>query len=817
MATMFNRFEVQSELSKSDSATIYKALDKETNQVVALKTQNLAPLGDRAPAFVDALITEGQSTRDLAAQNIVPVYGAGEIDGQFSAAMEYIQGNSVATMLARNEGFSIWDILDISRQLCAGLEQAAAKGVAHSSLEPAKIMVQWDGMVKILGYGISKMSLIGAESGNGMGRITPYCSPEQLRGEVVDSRSNLFSLGTILYEMVAGRRAFNASDTAALLSQIENDMPTSPTSLNPKILPAMSALILKALAKDPAARYQHARELLEDLEKCKETGKKTVVEPKKITPPGGVAVDPAMRTSAANKFVSSGSPSNSGLTNPAQQKPPVSHASTARPAAQTLGHTAITPSGSEAPRQASASAAAASGAGMPAKTASTSRANSGARLISEFEVSATASPSAPLQQASPVMFDPMMAESATPGSAAGRSFSDLAEMPPLKEPVYSPPVPEPVEPSNTTVTIYPKKEVKPKIQPREVAGRAMKEISTVPPRLMLYAILGAVGLILVVAVALFFHVRSEDDGSTAAPHPIQATSSEKAVAQASASPVARPSHAIAVGEEEQPTVTVRQPENRAAKTTKRTLAPAPVAVAPVGQALIDSDPQGAQIQIDGNSDPAWVTPFNVAGLSAGKHLISASKTSYSSDIRSLEVIAGAKANLTLHLTPMNAVIVVSSNPSGAAITLDGKATGKLTPAQFSTEKGSHAIVVRKNGYLDQSVTTDLAAGQNFQFAPTLKALGNVDDIKTVGKMNKLFSHGSDSTAGMGAVSIHTQPKGAQVVINQRVLDKFSPVAIMLGPGNYVIDITLTGFKPVQKVVTVERGSKAAIDEILERQ
>ncbi len=177
MATMFGRFEIQSELSKSETALIYKALDTETNQVVALKTQSLEALGDRADAFVDTLIAEGEATRDLVGQNIVLLYGAGEIDGQFCASMEYIQGNSIATMLARKEGFSIWDLLDITRQVCAGLEHAAAKGVAHHSLEPAKIMVQWDGMVKILGYGISNMSLIEAEAGKDLGRLLPYCSP----------------------------------------------------------------------------------------------------------------------------------------------------------------------------------------------------------------------------------------------------------------------------------------------------------------------------------------------------------------------------------------------------------------------------------------------------------------------------------------------------------------------------------------------------------------------------------------------------------------------------------------------------------------
>ena len=307
MAMMFGRFDIQSELSQSDTAVIYKAVDAETNQVVALKTQSLEPLGDRADAFVDTLIAEGESTRDLASQNIVLLYGAGEIDGQFCAAMEYIQGNSVATMLARKEGFSIWDLLDITRQVCAGLEHAASKGVAHHSLEPAKIMVQWDGMVKILGYGISNMSLIGADSGKGLGRLMPYCSPEQIRGEAIDLRSNVFTLGAILYEMVVGRKAFDAADPVTLVSQIESQIPANPSSVNSKIQPAVSALIMKALAKDPAERYQSARELVDDLEKCKENGKKAATDSKKTTQAPNVAVNSAARAAAASKFVSAGS------------------------------------------------------------------------------------------------------------------------------------------------------------------------------------------------------------------------------------------------------------------------------------------------------------------------------------------------------------------------------------------------------------------------------------------------------------------------------------------------------------------------------
>jgi hypothetical protein len=267
---------------------------------------------------------------------------------------------------------------------------------------------------------------------------------------------------------------------------------------------------------------------------------------------------------------------------------------------------------------------------------------------------------------------------------------------------------------------------------------------------------------------------------------------------------------------EQSDVSVRRLDNRAAKKNRRS-APVAPPVAAIGQAVIESDPPGALIQIDGKSDAAWVTPFNVGGLSAGKHIISASKSGYASEIRSLEVAPGVKASLSFRLSPMNALLVVTSSPAGAAITLDGKPTGRVTPAQFSADKGSHVVLLRKSGYLDETVTTDLIAGQNFQYAPVLRALGNVEDIKTVGKFNKLFGHGGESTAGMGTLSVHTQPKGAQVVINQRLLDKSSPVDIMIGPGNYVVDITMTGFKPVHKVVSVDKGGKTAVDEILERQ
>jgi hypothetical protein len=140
----------------------------------------------------------------------------------------------------------------------------------------------------------------------------------------------------------------------------------------------------------------------------------------------------------------------------------------------------------------------------------------------------------------------------------------------------------------------------------------------------------------------------------------------------------------------------------------------------------------------------------------------------------------------------------------------------VTPSVITLEKGTHTVLVRKPGYLDETSSASGQPGQTLHFSATLRPLGNVDDIKTVGKFKKLFG-GSGAQTGMGKVSIKTSPKGAQIAINRRMLDKGSPVDFLLSPGNYIVDITLTGYKPVQKVITVEQSGSIGIDETLQPQ
>ena len=184
--------------------------------------------------------------------------------------MDYVQGNSIATMLARKEGFSIWDLLDIGRQLCNGFEHAQSHNIFHYSLEPAKIMCGWDGTVKILGFGVSSVGNFVQHVPGAIPSVLYYMSPEQIQGQASDARSNLFSLGAIFYEMVTEQKAFAGDDINSLRQSIVESTPPAPLHVNPKVHPLLSELIMKALAKDPAQRYQSGRQLLEDLENCKE-------------------------------------------------------------------------------------------------------------------------------------------------------------------------------------------------------------------------------------------------------------------------------------------------------------------------------------------------------------------------------------------------------------------------------------------------------------------------------------------------------------------------------------------------------------------
>ena len=833
MSTKIGHFEILSELAKSESGCVYKATDQESSQIVALKTIRLEAYGEHADELVRRILKEAESTKDLNSPNIPLVYGAGEIEGQFCATMDYIQGNSIATMLARKEGFSIWDLLDISRQVCQGLDHAHQHNVFHYSLEPAKIMVTWDGTVKILSFGISSTGFfVAGATGDAIASLY-YMSPEQVSGDPMDSRSNLFTWGAMLYEMVTDEKAFPGTDSDEVRRNIVEITPPPPVQVNPRTNSVASDVIMKALAKDPAHRYQSGREMATDLERCRENTGKTV---KKAGPAKGTMLLDKAKAPAAAKLAAP--PAQRPAAPPPAPKfetKPVENKCT-QPASPQLEELDTSWSVPAPPQKPGASKATAAAAGWNSAGSSASRGplpDPSAQFVSSvvkasiqsLEKQNASMSSAvldePAAEQPKIAVDPMMAEGAG-AERQGTSFSDLAEMPPLKEVYVAQPGPNEdaseEEQLHPSIVLRRSEPEKPKIQPREVAEKAIKEIKSVPPQLLMYSIAAAVALILVIGVYVLWSAHSQNtDEEGATPFPVAASAQTAPAPQPApeqpqaVAPESAPAEAEAPepAEEPAPRMAVAKTHGKNRKAASATRAAIP------GQLLVDSTPEGAQFQVDGQSDPSWLTPFTLTNLAPGQHKLTVSKSGFGAETRTAEVASASRASLLVHLNALMATATVTSDPSGAAIFVDGKDTLHVTPSQITLEKGSHTVLVRKAGFLDETISATGQPGQNLHFAPTLRALGNADDLKTVGRFKKIF--GGGATAGMSKVNVKTTPKGAQIAVNRRMVEKTTPVEFLLNPGNYIVDITLSGYKPVQKLITVEQGNNVAIDETFEPQ
>jgi len=230
------------------------------------------------------------------------------------------------------------------------------------------------------------------------------------------------------------------------------------------------------------------------------------------------------------------------------------------------------------------------------------------------------------------------------------------------------------------------------------------------------------------------------------------------------------------------------------------------------QLTVSSNPAGAQISFDGSA--LCVTPCTLTGIAAGQHAVSASKSGYGSASRNIVLAAGANSSIFIDLSPASAKLEVSSAPAGAVIVIDGQDTGKLSPSQFILNKpGTHTVVLHRAGYLDETSTVNTEAGQIANVNLVMKPLGSTDEIRAAGGHFKKVFGGGD-TAGMGIVSIKTQPKGAQIMVNNRMLDKTSPFDFYLNPGTYIIDITMSGYRSLHRVIVVGEREKVAIEEAL---
>jgi eukaryotic-like serine/threonine-protein kinase len=263
------RYRVERELGRGGMAKVFEGTDTVLGRKVAVKI--LAPQFAEDDSFVQRFRREAQAAARISNPNLVGVYDTGSDDGVHFIVMEYVEGRTLAEYLAGGGRIMPDRATQIGEAVCSALSAAHAQGVIHRDIKPGNIMLTPAGQVKVTDFGIARMTMTAetvAQTAAVLGTAS-YLSPEQAQGQPVDGRSDLYSLGCVVYEMVTGRPPFLGDSPVAVASKQVLEQPIAPSQLNHDVTPDLDAVILRALAKNAANRYQSAEEFRADLDRAR--------------------------------------------------------------------------------------------------------------------------------------------------------------------------------------------------------------------------------------------------------------------------------------------------------------------------------------------------------------------------------------------------------------------------------------------------------------------------------------------------------------------------------------------------------------------
>ena len=257
--TRLGKYEIVGKIGQGAMGEVYRAHDAILNRDVAVKTMSAAIGSD--DELRKRFHREAQSAARLNHPNIITVYDFGEEGGKIYMAMELLEGRDLKDVIGRHTPLTLDQKVQLMEQITEGLAFAHAKDVVHRDLKPANIHIQPNGQVKIMDFGLAKLASSDMTRA-GMIMGTPnYMSPEQVRGEKADSRSDVFSLGAVFYELLANRKPFEADSLHAVLFQVMQNEPEPLLRVVPDIPPLLAQLVEKAMSKDSAARHRDASEM----------------------------------------------------------------------------------------------------------------------------------------------------------------------------------------------------------------------------------------------------------------------------------------------------------------------------------------------------------------------------------------------------------------------------------------------------------------------------------------------------------------------------------------------------------------------------
>jgi eukaryotic-like serine/threonine-protein kinase len=767
------RYEVVGELGRGAMGVVYKATDPVIGRPVAVKTIKLSEEGTglTRPELLQRFQTEARAAGLLTHPNIVVVYDAGEEDGLYYITMELVEGKSVQALLDDGHAFPLPRVLRIMEQACSALQFAHERNVVHRDIKPANIMLTADDTVKVTDFGTAKILQFGTVQQTTHVMGTPsYMSPEQVKGRAVDGRSDIFSLGVMLYEMITGEKPFPGQSITTVIYKIVNEEPVPPRNINPSIHPGISAAVMKALAKEPHERYQTCRELLEDLRNYRNVAGASV-SPQATMMAGGlpspsatIAIhgglqggglrglhhpDPAIFGPGRALTASGGNPlqtpglRRTGPVAPYQEPKKKSFLGTIFAALVLLGVIAyggykLRPVYDDVQKLRR----------LPAGASTDQATSDSATPANEDPRAAQPEPKKAEGESGPaIAAEPLPA--ANPSAAATATATEVKSTEAVEKTTTSP---SKLEPALTPKAAQFKQHIEQAIAERGLAGKA--KVQGVNSTLILAGKLhpaehGSLLKLLRDAppeVRIVDHIEYDDTPLVAG--------------------------AVA-GDDGHPVPSVGRGAIH-------------VVTDVIGASAVLLGPAGRAINL-------CLTPCSFNNLVPHQYSLEVKKEGYRPVQTALQVKADTVWDQKLRLESLTKGLFINSEPPGADVFINGAKQSGQTPVTLPLAPGQYNLVLRRQGYDAYSGTVQVK-----------------DNLQTQ-LVTKLTEKSNNRIAW---AQVDTSPKGAEIFVDGNPTGKFSPSRVEVPIGLHMITLKLDGYRPLKRTVEASDGGTVTLSESL---
>ncbi len=757
--TKAGRYEIVGELGRGAMGVVYKAMDPVIGRTVAVKTIRLSEEGTglSRPELLTRFQTEARAAGLLTHPNIVVVFDAGEEDGLYYITMELVEGKSLQALLDGGHAFPLPRTLRIMEQTCSALQFAHERNVIHRDIKPANLMLTADDTVKVTDFGTAKILQFGTVQQTAHVMGTPsYMSPEQVKGRAVDGRSDIFSLGVMLYEMVTGEKPFPGQNITTVIYKIVNEDPVPPRQIDPSIHPGISAVVMRALEKEPDQRYQSCREMLEELRNYRT-----------LTPTGG--------NPQSTMMMGGGSPAATVVSGNAGGRGLIPEDQSVAATARSLDARASAPGQTPLVRRTGTIAP----APEPPKKKSVVGTIFAALLLLGVIVYG-ANKIKPVFEAARELHDAQRKEGSLP--AAVPASSETASTNSGATPAGTETSPQPKDAAAGAVAEPKPAESKPaEVVAQKAAPR--KPETSISPKAAEYK-----GRIeeAISEKGLNGHVKVQAAGNTLTLagklRPAEHGALLKLLRNA-------PSDVRVIDH-------LEYDDTPVAATGSPDEGSHPVPAAGYGAIHVVTDVIGATAVLRGPAGHILnkcETPCSFNNLNPARYSLEVQKDGYQSVQTALQVKSGDAQDQRIKLESLAKGIFISSQPPGADVFINGAKQSGQTPVTLPLAPGQYNLVLRLPGY-------EAYAG----------GIQVKDNIQT--QFNVPLNQKSASRVAWAQVN--SVPKGAEIIVDGTSTGQFTPARVQVPTGVHTITLRLNGFQPAKRTFQVSEGGTVPIDEAL---